>query len=129
MPTYNDVRVSAEETIAAVKCPRCGKPKGNPCVYVEPRNPPEELRNWAGYQLQRERAGKPTKKPHLERFQEARETRWQSLRKRRAYPVRPADPELVAASRAMHTQDLREQLALAIWLRTWGSALFRKEKA
>jgi hypothetical protein len=115
----------ADATLA-VKCPECGKPKGEICVFVAPKP------GSAGYyQNQRDkiaRAGKPTLVPHQARYDALRlsenRAHWAAVRAERLAQLPRPDPEILAAQDAMRAADRREYVQLALWLRTFGVELF-----
>lgn len=119
-------RVTAEQALA-VRCPKCSAPHDMPCTYMPPPPIPADASPYQSYQLQLDRAGTPTKIPHVERRDMVRRDRWakERARHRRKPPTRP-EAELLAAERAGRVFDRQEYVALAVWLRTWGKQLFNE---
>lgn len=115
----------ADATLA-VKCPECGKGKGEICVFTMPKP------GAVGYcQNQRDkiaRAGKPTLVPHQGRYMALQHAEnrahWAAVKAERLGTFSRPDPELLAAQDAMRAADRREYVQLALWLRTFGAELF-----
>lgn len=115
--------ISDEEAIR-VQCPTCDAEPAAPCTYVPPPiliNGPTRSRT---YRAAVARAGKPTRRAHNTRRRVAHAERLRVWRRRNARPsVVVGSPELRAASLAMRAWDLREHLALASWIRSYGDIL------
>lgn len=98
-----------------VRCPKCLKPEGEPCVYVPPKANTRfvNTKKWAETL---NRVGTRTKVPHQERFSAARlKCRSAWLRKRGRASIR-AIPEHILILHAQREWDLAEYWKLRKWL-------------
>jgi hypothetical protein len=111
----DDFRVSPEEALT-VKCPKCLKPVGDPCVYVPPRLHMNYDRSLT-YLDALKRSGTPTKVPHLERNSAARDKRKTNyVRRPGRAGIRPR-PERLYILQAQRQAELDDYLALRNWLK------------
>lgn len=109
-----------------VKCPECGKGKGEICVFTMPK--PGRVSYYNPDRAKLARAGKPTKVPHQGRYQALRmaqnRAHWATVKAERMGTFSRPSEALLDAQVAMRAADRREYTYLALWLRTYGTELF-----
>lgn len=119
-----------EEGVYAVACPDCGRPPGNPCVYLAV--PGVDLRflhyRTAKVQARAKLTGTPTKRPHNGRHNVARAAQHQRQQAEAATRRRQVAQETRSIARAMFEFDRREAEQLRAWLSAHGNILLRHPK-
>jgi hypothetical protein len=121
---YDLYRVSEPEALT-VKCPKCHREPGEPCVYVDRSLTLKNPRTLEAAKRQ-ELAGTPTKRPHAERGDAARKLRTYESPRPGRRSIRP-EPEILKIQQAHRAWDLAEFQQLQSWLRQYGS-IFKEEQ-
>lgn len=119
----------SDADIRAVTCPECNAGKGEPCVYLWPKNVDPDSINYLNARkvAQVARAGTPTIRPHNGRYNLAHERLRRRLRQQYGPMFLPATQVHRDAARAEVEYERREQDRLRDWLRQYAGILLNAE--